>query len=263
MRTVDPVRSSKNARLRVIRALRAGRDPEHLLLEGAHLLAEALQAGAALDWVLYEEDGVGPEQARLLEAAAGAGVETVACEARLLRAASELATAPGLLAYGPRPRSSARAVFEAAAGGLVLVSAGVQEPGNVGALVRVAAGLGADGLIALKGGASPWHPRALRGASGTTFRLPVADRVTPEELTDAARDFEVPLWEACAGGGSVDGCRPERGVALVLGEEGGGVPAAVARACEARVGIPLARGVESLNVATAAAVLVYALRKER
>jgi TrmH family RNA methyltransferase len=169
-----PVRSAANARLKTARAVRAGKDREHVLLEGAHLLEDALEAGAELRWVLHDERA----PAALLERAASAGAEVRACDSALLDADSDLDSPRGLLALAARPAADWRALL--AAPGLVLVSAGVQEPGNLGALVRVAAGLGAAGFLALKGSASPWSPRALRGASGTTFRLPVAERVEAE-----------------------------------------------------------------------------------
>jgi len=126
--------------------------------------------------------------------------------------------------------------------------------------VRVAAGLGAAGLVALKGSASPWSPRALRGASGTTFRLPVAERVEAEELVAAAAEAGAELWGADGGGEALaaDG-PPTRTVVLLLGEEGRGLSAELIAACQRRVAIPLSRGVESLNVATAAAVLCWEL----
>jgi TrmH family RNA methyltransferase len=248
-----PVRSAANARLKTARAVRAGKDREHVLLEGAHLLEDALEAGAELRWVLHDERA----PAALLERAASAGAEVRACDSALLDADSDLDSPRGLLALAARPAADWRALL--AAPGLVLVSAGVQEPGNLGALVRVAAGLGAAGFLALKGSASPWSPRALRGASGTTFRLPVAERVEAEELVAAAAEAGAELWGADAAGEPAGGAAPARTTLLLLGEEGRGLSAELAAACRRRVAIPLARGVESLNVATAAAVLCWEL----
>tara|TARA_B100000959_G_C14779023_1_gene540738 strand:- start:289 stop:756 length:468 start_codon:yes stop_codon:yes gene_type:complete len=143
--------------------------------------------------------------------------------------------------------------------GLLLVIAGVQDPGNVGALVRCAAGLGASGVVTFFGGASVWHTRAVRGASGTTFRIPVADRVAPEEFFSAAIATEFSLWAT-----SADGRRPkpldiDQRVALLLGEEGRGLEDSWLAFCEDTVGIALQNDVESLNVATAAAVLIHQL----
>ncbi len=254
MQDSGPIRSAANARLKTARAVRAGKDREHVLLEGPHLLEDALDAGAELLWALHDERA----PAALLERAAAAGAEVLACEPALLDEGSDLDSPRGLLALARRPDVDWRPLL--GGGGLVLVSAGVQEPGNVGALVRVAAGLGAAGLVALKGSASPWSPRALRGASGTTFRLPVAERVEAEELVAAAAEAGAELWGADGGGEALaaDG-PPTRTVVLLLGEEGRGLSAELIAACQRRVAIPLSRGVESLNVATAAAVLCWEL----
>ena len=241
--------------------MRAGKDREHALLEGAHLLEEALEAAAEVLWVLHDERA--PRE--LLERAAGAGAEVAECESRLLDELADLDSPRGLLALARRPVVSVAELLAGAAGGLVLVSAGVQAPGNVGALVRVAAGLGAAAFVALKGSASPWSPRALRGASGTTFRLPVAERVEAEELAAAAAAAGMALWGADAGGRGIGGAAGASGggvaggVALLLGEEGRGLPPELTAACERLVAIPLVRSVESLNVATAAAVLCWEL----
>ncbi|HEX9793693.1 MAG TPA: RNA methyltransferase [Planctomycetota bacterium] len=257
----QPVQSARNPRLKAVRAVRAGRDHEHLLLEGPHLLVEALAAGAKVDWLLHGDDLPPDAHDGLLELARARGIETVPCPESLLDAVSDLDSQRGLLAFGPRPLGDLDTLLDRTAqdAGLVLVAAGVQEPGNVGAIARVAAGLGASGLVTLHGGASAWHARALRGASGTTFRVPVADRVGIEELIAGCARAGVALWSTAADGEDLRGLRRESAVALVLGEEGGGVPALLRAASARTLGIPLQRGVESLNVATAAAVLTWAL----
>lgn len=260
---VEPVRSAQNPRLQAVRALRAGRDREHLLLEGPHLLQEALDAELALDWVLYDPVLHDPEIRELLQRAEELDAEVLPCARALLDEVSDLDSPRGLLAMAPRPEGSAAEVLAACARkrGLVLVCCGVQDPGNAGAVVRAAAGLGASGVIAVQGGASLWHPRALRGASGATFRLPVADRVERQTLLAEAARAAVELWAAEAGGRPLPETRRAGPVALLLGEEGRGLAEEWLAACSARVSIPLQRGVESLNVATAAAVLTFALAR--
>ena len=256
-----PVRSPKNPRLKAARALRAGRDRSHVLLEGVHLLLEAVASKAELAWVLYDEHGIDAEEREILEGLATRGVEVRPCEEHLLRSVSDLDSPPGILAMVPRPEGDLQDLLRSTVieQGLLLVSAGIQDPGNVGAVVRAAAGLGASGVVALVGSASPWHPRAVRGASGTTFRIPVVERLAAEDWVAAAAAAELPLWECAAAGEDVASVRRSTAAALILGEEGSGVPAELAAHCQRSVGIPLARGVESLNVATAAAILTFLL----
>ncbi|TAH39316.1 MAG: hypothetical protein EYC70_00590 [Planctomycetota bacterium] len=259
---VEPVRSPQNPRLKAVRAVRAGKDREHMLLEGRHLLEEALDAELALDWVLYDPEQQDAPARALLQRAEEADAEVLPCAGKLLDGVSDLDSPRGLLALARRPPGTAAEVLRACAlaRGLALVACGVQEPGNVGAVGRAAAGLGAAGVMALAGGASLWHPRALRGASGTTFRLPAADRVEWEELVAEAAEQGVELWAADAAGQDVSTVARRGAVALLLGEEGRGLAPLQLDACARRVAVPLRRGVESLNVATAAAVLAYALR---
>jgi len=261
-RVADPVSSPRNPRLRAVRAVRAGRDRRHLLLEGPRLLADALAAGVHPLWVLHDPGRELP--ADLLEEARRRGAEVLPCPGHLLERESDLDSPRGLLAMAPRPRGSLGEVLAATAvapggAGLLLVAGGVQEPGNTGALVRVAAGLGAAAFLALEGGAAPWHPRAVRASAGAVFRLPVAGPVPPAAFLAGVREHGIALWAAVAGGD--DPRRPprRRPVALLLGSEGQGLAPELLAAAERRVGLPLARGVESLNVATAGAVLAWIL----
>jgi TrmH family RNA methyltransferase len=145
-------------------------------------------------------------------------------------------------------------------GATVLVLDGVQDPGNVGTMWRTALGLGASGLVALKGTADLTNPKVIRGAMGASFRLP-AVTAAPDEFVAWARLQRAQVWvaDATADAGARQPTRPaERpAVALVVGNEGAGVGPSIAAAADRRIAIPLARGVESLNVAVAAGILLY------
>ncbi|MCP4093080.1 MAG: RNA methyltransferase [Planctomycetes bacterium] len=290
----EPIRSAQNAKLKAVRAMRAGKERGSTVLEGRHLLEEALDNDVAVAWVLISErlvsaaanpattnadvaettsavadaavtDHANPsDYSTLIQRAQSAGIEVAVCQESLLADVSRFEGAPDLLAWASRPLGDWReALAQSQPGDWWMVAGGVQDPGNLGALVRVAAGFGAAGVLCLKGGGSPWHPRALRGAAGTTFRLPVFERIEIKEFLAAATEFAVELWATAADGESVDpnaaASRTEI-VALMMGEEGRGLSAELFDACSKRVGIPLDRGVESLNVATAAAVIAAAMR---
>jgi len=260
------VQSAQNARLKALRALRAGKEREHTALEGKHLLKEALAAKVHMPWILVDEATMAAEASLLAEAAAS-GSELVSCDGQLLKEASGLDAPQGLVAWAERPQADWQSLLrESGPGSWWMIAAGVQDPGNVGALARVAAGFGASGLLCLKGGASPWHPRALRGASGTTFRLPVAEGLLAEDLFAALAQAEVSSWATAPDGENLASVFAEaprqQSVALWMGEEGRGLALEIQQACQRRVGIPLTREVESLNVATAAAVVAWALHQE-
>jgi TrmH family RNA methyltransferase len=145
-------------------------------------------------------------------------------------------------------------------GATILVLDGVQDPGNVGTMLRTALGLGAAGLVALKGTADLTNPKVIRGAMGASFRLPTV-AAAPDEFVVWARLQRAQIWIADAGGETGDRLSPRHAtgppVALVVGNEGAGVGPSVNAAADRRIAVPLARGVESLNVAVAAGILLY------
>lgn len=148
---------------------------------------------------------------------------------------------------------------------VTLVLDGVQDPGNVGTMLRTALGLGAVGVVALKGTADLTNPKVIRGAMGASFRLPAVS-AAPEELVAWARLQRAELWVADTDGVPPDQLpprRPERApVALAVGNEGAGVGPALESAATRRIAIPLTRGVESLNVAVAAGILLYEVTRD-
>jgi TrmH family RNA methyltransferase len=146
-----------------------------------------------------------------------------------------------------------------------LVLDAVQDPGNVGTMLRTALGLGAAGLVALKGTADLTNPKVVRGGMGASFRLP-AVAAAPEELVAWARLQRAEIWVAAVGGEPASRLprrRPDRApVLLVVGNEGAGVGAVVDAAADRRIGVTLARGVESLNVAVAAGILLHEVTRD-
>jgi TrmH family RNA methyltransferase len=156
------------------------------------------------------------------------------------------------------PRRWTLADVPVAPGAPVLVLDAVQDPGNVGTILRTALGLGASGVVALKGTAELTSPKVVRGSMGALFRLPAVASEADACLA-WARERGVELWVAAADGTPLEpgaagaGARP---VGLVLGNEGAGVGPLLGEAASRRVAIRLARGVESLNVAVVAAILL-------
>ncbi len=155
-------------------------------------------------------------------------------------------------------------VIAPAAGPLALIGLGLQDPGNVGALVRIADAVGAAGVIVSRGGADPYGRRAVRASMGSLFRVPVVDDVDAEELIDRLQSSgrqmlaadphaRTTLWEIEW---------PDR-CAVLLGSEGRGLPAAVPASGLTRFRIPMRDGVESLNVAAAAALISFEAMRRR
>jgi len=140
--------------------------------------------------------------------------------------------------------------------GVVLILDAVQDPGNVGTMIRTAHALGAVGVVALPGTAELTNPKVLRATMGAAFRLPSVAAGLPDTLAWLAR-CGAAVWVAAAGGEPVSRARRPEPLAIVVGNEGAGVSVGMAEAATRRVGVPLAAGAESLNVGVAAGILLY------
>ena len=147
---------------------------------------------------------------------------------------------------------------------LVLAAAGLQDPGNAGAIIRSAAAAGATGVVLDELSADPWGWKTLRAAMGSTFRLPI---VTAGDALSACDRI-------CRAGTRLIAATPRDGVslyetdlqgpvAIVIGGEGAGISAALLERADERLTIPMAEGVESLNAAVAAALVVYEAARQR
>lgn len=250
--------SRQNAKLKSIRRLRKSKGDE-ALLEGPHLVAEALAAGVALENVFLS-----PE---LAERADGKGIaERATCEVEIVEAGvlaslMDADTPQGALAVASLPRGGVTSLPHRRDGVYVFLDA-VQDPGNLGAIARVAEAAGVCGLACGPGSADPNHPRALRASAGSLLRLPAAVGVAPEELRDHLSPLAAKWIALVAHRGRELYEEPLAGaLVLALGAEGAGLSAAAERLADVRLRIPTEPPVESLNVATAAAVVLFELRR--
>ncbi len=226
------------------------------LAEGVRLVEEALAAGVSIRGVLV---GPGlsetPRGAALLERLAGHAVPLEELPSRAFAAVAQTDTSQGVLAV-VEPPHWAFTDLAPGRGAPVLVLDGVQDPGNVGTLLRTAFALGAAGAVLLPGTADPANPKVVRAGMGATFRLPTVS-AEPAEFVAWARRERLALWVAAAEGTPLArAASPER-LALVVGNEGAGAGPEIRALAHQLVAIPLARGAESLNVAVAAGILLY------
>jgi TrmH family RNA methyltransferase len=238
----------------VLRSLlkRKGRRAHRLfLIEGPSLLAEALASGIRLEEVRATAEA--RSEPPVLEAEAR-GIPIVEVSKRTLASLSDVRTPPGLVAVAAMAE---RPVGDLLAGpGLVLLLAGIADPGNAGTLVRAAEAFGAAGVLFAMGGVDPYGPKVVRAAMGSLFRLPHA-LVEPEELPSAAVRAGRPIVAADRSGTPLpDFAFPDQPL-LAVGAERGGVAGWLPRWDEA-VAIPHAGPTESLNAGVAGAIILYA-----
>jgi TrmH family RNA methyltransferase len=242
---------------------RRGRERRGLTLaEGVRLLEEALAAGVTVRGAATSSALEGTPRGSALKARlarAGVPLEDVDDDELARLAGTE--QPQGIVAV-VEPKPWTLNDIAVTPSGVVLVLDGVQDPGNVGALARTGLGLGAAGLVALPGTADLYNPKALRGSMGALFRLPsVSSEV--DRFVAWARGVEIALWTTAVGGVPVGRGGRDGPIALLVGNEGAGVRPELAAVAARSVSVPLENGVESLNVAVAAGILLYEVTRDR
>jgi RNA methyltransferase, TrmH family len=191
------------------------------------------------------------------------GVPVQEVSAAEFASASDTETPQGILAIAEVPKHNLAALRIDEPFRLVVLDA-VQDPGNVGTIVRTAAALGAAAIVSLPGTVDLWNAKVVRSSMGALFHHP-ALACTWEELTSFRSQHAVPLWGADAGGESLSGLgrtrdgTPRR-LAIAVGNEGNGLSAQARQSADKLVSVEIASTVESLNVAVATGILLYELR---
>jgi TrmH family RNA methyltransferase len=256
------VQSKQNARLKQLRQVlaRPGRDAL-AGIEGPKLLEEALRAGLRVACVFAAR-----EAEPLLDGLRlPAETEILLVPREVLDSALATETPQPVAALVEPPSWTWNSIFgnQAKAAPLLIVLAGLQDPGNVGTILRSAEAFGASGVLSLTGTVSAWNPKAVRASAGSLFRLPLL-AVSAEECIARLRAAGVKIFStAVKGAEAVDRIDLAGPVALVIGNEGNGVPPELAAEADGAVTIPCPGPVESLNAAIAASVLLYEASRQR
>lgn len=285
------IRSRENRRLKLFRAALRGGGPasgEPIAVEGPTLVEEGLRAGLPLETLLVSESGE-KHLGRIFQAAreTADGIP----RSRILRTTDNLFAGVS----GTEAPQGVAALFHqrewafddvlrgvASADGafrgnpaLVIVLAGVQDPGNVGTIVRSAEAFGATGVIAARGTADPWSPKAVRASAASALRLPLIRGIAAPVVLAQLRVAGLRVFAAVS--------RPESGpespnrhpnsaildadlrtaCAIWVGSEGQGLPPEIEKAAEQTLSVPISEQVDSLNAAIAASVLLYEAARQR
>ena len=219
------------------------------------LLASPLRITGALTCDLLDRT---PRGAALAAQLLGRGLNVVRVSEREFLSASDTEHPQGVLVVAERPVVTLDALTPGAVA-RYLVLDGVQDPGNVGTLLRTAAALGADATLVLPGTVDPWNAKVVRSAVGIQFRHRTVD-CTEADLSSFLGRNLIELWGADARGASIETVTAPARVAIVVGNEGAGLKDSIRDACTGLVALPMAPGVESLNVAVAAGIILFASR---
>jgi TrmH family RNA methyltransferase len=229
--------------------------------EGWKLVELALYSPVAVTGLYFHENAVeDPDALRLTGMAAARSIPVSVLSEAAWKRVSDTMTPQPVLALVSRPESS-MTTLDGATFSIVCVD--VRDPGNMGSVVRVAMAAGAGAVVATPGCADPYSTKAVRSSAGSVFGMPVVEADTMEVMERFQRDGTAVVGTTVTGGISYTEYPFEDPFALVLGNEGSGLPGNIARHMDAMVTVPLANEVESLNVATACAVLCFEAVRQR
>ena len=256
---MEIVSSRKNANVRLLRQFlreKSARDEHGIFaVEGDHLCGELIRAGFKVTFAAYTEKAAAkyPDTAAMLKEKADT---VIVITEELSEYISDTKSPQGLFAAA-EIQDGASVLDENAR--KIVVLDGVQDPGNVGTVIRAAEALGADGAVLVNGCADTWSPKTLRASMGSVFRLPV--------INAAADDLPKLLSGFTVYGAMLDSTAKRLGeekfpekTAVVIGSEGAGISPKVAELCGEKIYIPI-KGAESLNAAMAAAIILWELGK--
>ena len=228
--------------------------------EGVRSVEELLRSGLTVRGVLVAPQLLdAPRGASLRQQLEHSRIETAEVSEKDFRSAAETESPQGVLAVAEVPRRSLD-TLEIPDVCRILVLDGVQDPGNVGTILRTAAALGAAATIALPGTVDLWNAKVIRGSMGAQFRHPVL-HAGLEDLLGFLTRRSIELWATDSNGAPLDPTGAPQRLAIALGNEGAGISSSIEAKAQRIISLPISGDVESLNVAVAAGILLYELRQ--
>lgn len=263
---IRSITSRDNSLLRQARAVRDGKETEYIYVEGLRLCEEALRSALEIEAVIVSEELLRKEKAaRAIADLDQAARRSASVSEKLLESISYTKTPQGIVVLARRPESSEKRLAAAIGeNSLLVVLHQINNPVNVGAIVRTAEAAGATGVIATRNTSDPFSPKSLRGAMGSAFRLPIWTGPTYEKMIEWCRKQKIDT--VCA-----DAEAPTshtafdwtRAIALIMGPESTGLTDAETSSATQIVRIPMHGAVESLNVSVAAGILLFEAARQR
>jgi RNA methyltransferase, TrmH family len=260
------ITSRDNALLRCARAVRDGKADDSIFVEGLRLCEEALSSGLTIEAVIFSDELARKERAaRLLQELGNVCDRLVSVSEKLLESISYTRTPQGIVLLAGRPRMGEAAfTSNQPAAPLLVVLHGINNPVNVGAILRTAEAAGATGIITTLQTSDPFSPKALRGAMGSAFRLPIWRGVDYSNVLAWCSTRQIQTIcadvEAQTAYTAFNWKQPS---ALILGPESTGLADEEISAALVAVRIPMQGQVESLNVGVAAAIVLYEAARQR
>jgi TrmH family RNA methyltransferase len=266
---IRKIESRDNPRLKLARKVRDGLEREFIFIEGTRLAEEAVRSGLMIEIGIFE-NGYGSEMGNndLIETISGKTNEIIEVGEQLFSTISDTRSSQGIVLICKRPMAD-RSVFEKTAADrsaflpLVVMLHEINNPSNLGAVIRTSEAAGATGVITSINSADVFSPRSLRGAMGSTFRMPIWAGAQLVDILDWSRSKGFSTVGASADANrsyaEVDWTAPHL---LFMGSEAHGIPTNLEGKLDRMVSIPMDGNVESLNLAVAAGIILFEARRQ-
>jgi len=261
---VEQVTSRNNALVKRFREMaHEGRLDDTVLLDGAHLLDEALRSAVTLEVAAFSDEAA-VRHARLVGECERSGARVVTLPASLANTISPVRKGSGVVALARITMPELETVIATHPPQLLLVLDSVQDPGNVGAIIRTAEACGGSAVIAGAGTADPFGWKALRGSMGSAFRLPIAAAADASIVLQQIRRARIRTFAMVPRGGvPLHRANLAAPSAILLGGEGAGLSRELTESVDEQLTIEMRSPVESLNVSVAAALVLYEASRQR
>ena len=276
---VEKITSRQNPLVKRFRRVRVGSERQFVFLEGVRLIEDALRSGAHFETVAFTSALESTEPGiRLLDSLQHVPCRGAHVSTQVMEAITGTVVAQGVTAIVSRPHYDLDDLFVLGPS-LVVIADRLQDPGNLGTIIRTAEAAGADGIITTAYTVEPWNAKVLRASMGAALRLPVVAGAKLDEIIPLCRLHKLKIVASrpslpppprtdrkeradkkALTYNEADFTTP---LALILSKEASGIEGATAEIADEFVSIPMTAGVESLNVAAAAAVLLYEVARQR
>jgi RNA methyltransferase, TrmH family len=260
------ITSRENSLLRQARKVRDGKETELIFIEGLRLADEALLSGLEIESAIFSEEIAQKERVTsTIEKLEAVSARTATVSERLLESISYTKTPQGIVVLARRPQSGKERLSATAQNpALLVVLHQINNPVNVGAILRTAEAAGASGVITTRKTSDAFSPKSLRGSMGSAFRLPIWCGPEYLEVIDwcRSRKFRI-LCSAASGSVSYMDLDWRSSTAIVLGPESTGLTDDEIAQADQSVCIPMAGSAESLNVSVAAGILLFEAARQR
>lgn len=275
---VEKITSRQNPLVKRLRRVRVGNERHFVFLEGVRLIEDALSSGARFETVAFTSAIESTERGvQLLDSLQQVPCRGAHLSTQVMEAITGTVVNQGVAAIVSRPHYDLADLFLHKPA-LLVIADRLQDPGNLGTIIRTAEAAGADGLITTQFTVEPWNDKALRASMGAALRLPIVTGAKLEEVVSVCRLHKLKITASRTSLPPAPGVRKARAdkksliytyadfktpLALILSKEAGGADDSTSAIADEFVNIPMTAGVESLNVAAAAAILLYEVVRQR